>query len=62
MHHRSVVQGPVHQVLIEEAERAELLVVGARRAGGHHGPHLGPVNHAVLHYASCPVAVVPDTH
>ncbi|MEE1769971.1 universal stress protein [Streptomyces sp. JV185] len=58
--HRSVVQGPVHQVLIEEAEGAELLVVGTRRAGGH-GPHLGPVNHAVLHYASCPVAVVPDT-
>ncbi|MCX5427079.1 universal stress protein [Streptomyces sp. NBC_00257] len=59
--HRSVVQGPAHQVLIEETEGAELLVVGARRAGGHHGPHLGPVNHAVLHYASCPVAVVPDT-
>ncbi|MGW0962176.1 universal stress protein [Streptomyces gelaticus] len=59
--YRSVLQGPVHQVLIEEARDAELLVVGARRAGGHHGPHLGPVGHAVLHYASCPVAVVPDT-
>ncbi|MGW2183200.1 universal stress protein [Streptomyces sp. NPDC001732] len=59
---RSVVQGPVHQVLIEEAAEAELLVVGARRTGRHRGPHLGPVNHAVLHYASCPVAVVPDIH
>ncbi|MES9591359.1 universal stress protein [Streptomyces sp. NPDC094045] len=59
--HRAVVLGPVHQVLIEEAEGAELLVVGARRSGGPHGPRLGPVGHSVLHYASCPVAVVPDT-
>ncbi|MFB7225376.1 universal stress protein [Streptomyces sp. NPDC056227] len=58
--HRSVVQGPVHQTLIEEAEGAELLVVGARRADGRHGLRPGPVNHAVLHYAPCPVAVVPD--
>ncbi|MFJ6015867.1 universal stress protein [Streptomyces sp. NPDC092952] len=58
--HRSVVQGPAHQVLIEAAQGAELLVVGARRADGHPGSRLGPVNHAVLHYASCPVAVVPD--
>ncbi|MFF2009569.1 universal stress protein [Streptomyces sp. NPDC058195] len=59
--HRSVVQGPAHQVLIEEAEGAELLVVGVRRTGAHAGSHLGRVNHAVLHYASCPVAVVPDS-
>ncbi|MER5360537.1 universal stress protein [Streptomyces sp. NPDC002785] len=59
--HRSVEQGPVHQILIEAATGAELLVVGTRGAGGHHGLRLGPVNHAVLHYAPCPVAVVPDT-
>lgn len=41
---------------------AELLVVGARRSSGWHGLQLGPVNHAVLHYAPCPVAVVPDTY
>ncbi|MGW1106859.1 universal stress protein [Streptomyces sp. NPDC002540] len=58
--HRSVLQGPVHQILIEEAEGAELLVVGAHHAGGHHGLRPGPVNHAVLHCAPCPVAVVPD--
>ncbi|WLQ44903.1 universal stress protein [Streptomyces laculatispora] len=58
---RSVVQGPAHQTLIEAATGAELLVVGARRDGGRHGLHLGPVNHAVLHYAPCPVAVVPHT-
>ncbi|MFC9756806.1 universal stress protein [Streptomyces sp. NPDC056921] len=60
--HRSVAQGPAHQVLIEAAETAELLVVGARRTGGWHGLQLGPVNHAVLHYSPCPVAVVPDTY
>ncbi|WP_405686933.1 universal stress protein [Streptomyces sp. NBC_00057] len=60
--HRSVVQGPTHQELIEAAAGAELLVVGARRTGGWHGFHLGPVNHAMLHYAPCPVAVVPDAY
>ncbi|WP_327274585.1 universal stress protein [Streptomyces sp. NBC_01224] len=60
--HRSVVQGPAHQELIEAAAGAELLVVGARRTGGWHGFHLGPVNHAMLHYAPCPVAVVPDAY
>ncbi|WP_406495138.1 universal stress protein [Streptomyces sp. NBC_00846] len=60
--HRSVVQGPVHQELIEAAKGAELLVVGARRPSGWHGTHLGQVNHAMLHYAPCPVAVVPDAY
>ncbi|MFG2628989.1 universal stress protein [Streptomyces sp. NPDC048473] len=60
--HRSVMQGPAHQELIEAAAGAELLVVGARRTDGWHGFHLGPVNHAMLHYAPCPVAVVPDTY
>ncbi|MFI9629513.1 universal stress protein [Streptomyces sp. NPDC052042] len=65
---RSVVRGPVHQKLLEAAVGAELLVVGASRSGGRHGHHvphghhLGPVNHAMLHYAPCPVAVVPDTY
>ncbi|MFD9075512.1 universal stress protein, partial [Streptomyces lasiicapitis] len=33
--------------------------VGARRRAGHTGLQLGPVNHAVLHHAACPVTVVP---
>lgn len=57
---RSVARGPTHQKLLEAAEGAELLVVGASRSGGRHGQHLGPVNHAMLHYAPCPVAVVPN--
>ncbi|GGV96234.1 universal stress protein [Streptomyces gelaticus] len=60
--HRSVAQGPAHQVLVEAAEGAELLVVGARRSSGRHGLQLGPVSHAVLHYAPCPVAVVPEAY
>ncbi|WP_406501393.1 universal stress protein [Streptomyces sp. NBC_01590] len=60
--HRSVAQGPAHEVLLEAAETAELLVVGARRSSGWHGLQLGTVNHAVLHHSPCPVAVVPDTY
>ncbi|WP_425584885.1 universal stress protein [Streptomyces vastus] len=37
-----------------------LLVVGARRRHGHVGLQLGLVNHAVLHHAPCPIAVVPQ--
>jgi nucleotide-binding universal stress UspA family protein len=51
------MSGPPARVLVEETEKASLLVVGRRR----HRPvsALGPVVHAVLHHASCPVAVVP---
>ncbi|WP_042431515.1 universal stress protein [Streptacidiphilus anmyonensis] len=51
------MSGPPAIVLVDEAEKASLLVVGRRR----HRPvsALGPVVHAVLHHAPCPVAVVP---
>jgi nucleotide-binding universal stress UspA family protein len=51
------MSGPPAKVLVEETEKASLLVVGRRR----HRPvsALGPVVHAVLHHACCPVAVVP---
>ncbi|MEU9124992.1 universal stress protein [Streptomyces sp. NPDC048506] len=39
---------------------ADLLIVGARRRRGHVGLQLGLVNHAVLHHAPCPIAVVPQ--
>ncbi|MFB7469817.1 universal stress protein [Kitasatospora sp. NPDC056184] len=45
-------------VLVEASAKAALLVLGRRptiRIG-----LLGPVAHAVLHHAACPVAVVPD--
>ncbi|MEV3912900.1 universal stress protein [Streptomyces canus] len=57
---REVVEGSARQALLNAASRADLLVVGARRRHGHVGLQLGLVNHAVLHHAPCPVAVVPQ--
>ncbi len=59
---RDAVEGPAHQMLVQAAEGAALLVVGAqRRSGTVVGLQLGRVNHAVLHHSPCPVVVVPDT-
>ncbi|WP_249402066.1 universal stress protein [Streptomyces sp. YIM 121038] len=57
--HRRVVEGSPRAALLDAAAGADLLVVGARRRTGQVGMQLGPVNHAVLHHAACPVAVVP---
>lgn len=51
--------GPVAQHLVEAAEDAVLLVVGRRAHRPGPGARIGPVTHAVLHHARCPVAVVP---
>ncbi|GAA1880165.1 universal stress protein [Streptantibioticus ferralitis] len=56
---REVVEGHARKSLLDAARSAELLVVGARRRSGAFGLQLGLVNHAVLHHAPCPVAVVP---
>ncbi|ATW52389.1 universal stress protein [Streptomyces peucetius] len=60
--HRIVVEGPARDVLLEQSETMDLLVVGAQRRSNRVGLHLGRVNHALLHYAACPVAVVPQWH
>ncbi|WP_381804892.1 universal stress protein [Streptomyces niveus] len=57
---RKAVRGTAHQTLLETADPADLLVVGARRRHGAFGLQLGGVNHAMLHYAPCPVAIVPE--
>jgi nucleotide-binding universal stress UspA family protein len=57
---RETIEGPARRALLNAASTADLLVVGARRRRGHIGMQLGPVNHAVLHHAACPVAVVPS--
>ncbi|MEU4896934.1 universal stress protein [Streptomyces sp. NPDC044780] len=53
------VEGSARKALLDASAHADLLVVGARRRQGHFGMQLGLVNHAVLHHAKCPAAVVP---
>ncbi|MET9859460.1 universal stress protein [Streptomyces smyrnaeus] len=55
----ALVEGNAWHVLLEAAQDAGLLVVGARRRQGVLGLELGLVNHAALMHAQCPVAVVP---
>ncbi|MET8572644.1 universal stress protein [Streptomyces sp. NPDC004783] len=55
-----VIEGPARRALLDAASEADLLVVGARRRRGHPGLQLGLINHALLHHAPCPVAVVPQ--
>ncbi|MGW4851340.1 universal stress protein [Streptomyces sp. NPDC004288] len=51
--------GRAAEHLIEASSDARLVIVGRRRAA--RGSHIGSVTHAVIHHASCPVAVVPHT-
>ncbi|MFD8592681.1 universal stress protein [Streptomyces sp. NPDC059637] len=57
---RAAVEGSAHKALLDASEGAEMVVVGTRRRLGHFGLQLGRTNHAVLHHAPCPVAVVPQ--
>ncbi|WP_165634677.1 universal stress protein [Thermostaphylospora chromogena] len=54
-----VLHGPTVQVLLKHAEGAELLVLGGRRADPDTPGPPGPVVHACLAGAPCPVVVVP---
>ncbi|WP_404382994.1 universal stress protein [Knoellia locipacati] len=51
-------RGALHEVLLDEARDAGLLVVGARGGGGFAGLALGSVTRGVLRQADLPVAVV----
>ncbi|HET6861363.1 MAG TPA: universal stress protein [Streptomyces sp.] len=56
----SVAQGRPAARLLSAATGASLLVVGRHvRAQSHVRPQIGPVTHAVVQHAGCPVAVVP---
>ncbi len=54
-----VVRGHPASVLASYSARADLVVIG-RRGGPVTGPAVGAVQHAVLHHAHGPVAVVPS--
>jgi nucleotide-binding universal stress UspA family protein len=53
-----VVHAPPVRALIEAAEAADVLVVGARGRGGFAGLLMGSVSGQVTHHAPCPVTVV----
>jgi nucleotide-binding universal stress UspA family protein len=57
-----VVHAQPVRALIEAAEGADVLVVGARGRGGFAGLLLGSVSDQVTHHAPCPVTVVRSDH
>ncbi|MFD4510324.1 universal stress protein [Streptomyces sp. NPDC058457] len=55
----TVVEDRPTTALVRASTGASLLVVGHRLADRPVGPRTGPVTHAAIHHAGCPVAVVP---
>jgi nucleotide-binding universal stress UspA family protein len=49
------------KALIDESEKADLIVVGSRGGGGFGALFLGSVSSQVVHHAKCPVVVVPPS-
>jgi nucleotide-binding universal stress UspA family protein len=56
---RKLTLGGARPGLLDAAQAADLLVVGARGVGGFRGMLLGSVSHAVAQHATCPVVVIP---
>ncbi len=57
---RKVIRyGDATTLLLEESANAEMLVVGARGAGGFTGLLVGSVTSKLTKHASCPIVVVP---
>jgi nucleotide-binding universal stress UspA family protein len=60
--HSAVIRDHPAAGLTSWASSAQLLVVGSRGHRGAVGTMLGSVSQAVLHHATCPIAVVPTMH
>ncbi|MTE14329.1 universal stress protein [Nocardia aurantiaca] len=56
--HRVVALDTPVRALLEQADKAQLVVVGSHGRGGFAGMMLGSVSTALLHLAQCPVLVV----
>lgn len=54
------VEGQAAEILLQEAEHADLIVVGNRGRGGFASLLLGSVSQQVVHHAPCPVVVVRE--
>jgi nucleotide-binding universal stress UspA family protein len=55
---RRLVRDRPRHALLDESEKAQLVVVGSRGRGGFRGMLLGSTSQALVHYAQCPVLVV----
>lgn len=55
---RHLVEGPPARMLLDAAEDAELLVLGASRHGSLGGVVLGAVGQKCLEHALCPLVIV----
>ena len=55
-----VRQGSPADIICQEAEGADLLVVGSRGLGGFRGLLLGSVSQQCAHHAPCPVVIIPS--
>ncbi|MCR5978739.1 universal stress protein [Gordonia jinghuaiqii] len=58
----AVVRDRPARALLDHAQAAQLLVVGARGRGGFERMLLGSTSSRVLQSARCPVMIVPDEH
>lgn len=53
-----LIPGHAARAILQEANSADLIVVGSRGRGGFAGLLLGSTSQQVLHHAPCPVAIV----
>lgn len=57
---RTAQFGSAVELLLDQAQEADLLVVGTRGRGGFAGLVLGSVSQQVVQHAPCPVVVIPE--